>query len=349
MLRKILTLVLLSVPVAAYSAETDHYTVPESEVVDITAELNEYSNAAVAEILAKINAQGGCGEGAREIYRDEDGNSYGYSKNDEERLYEGLGEIFEIHGKSRLVDDLLAGKMPRTVIPLKESVYGEWSVSNGYLLGRTGAGESPLALAPLIKVGGLVIGTDKLEHMFGLGYDYFKRHYMKGMSLKKVLKIGVAAEKTYLGGNILATGVFTYADLSANFNGMRFWNHMLQKEDDLLGKEHNYGPYIVCEGGKWKQNPARPIDLSRYVDKTFQENLNCSKFASQGGVDKFNASLARLRAKHGDSRSFSCPTSKSELEEAAAKYMVSMKDGGTIDHWIINREGNAAVSYFNEF
>ncbi len=318
-------------PILGWSAETDHYTLADSEITDITDELNAYANSNLVSILEKVNQEGACSA----------------EKKSEKGLYKELRTVFANHGKGKLVNEILDGKMPRTVIPLKESVYKEWTKSTGFLLGRDGASESPLALAPLIKIGDIVVGSDKLEHMFGMGYSYFKRHHIKGMSLRRVLKIGIAAEKTYLGGNILATGVFSYGDLAANFNGMRFWNHMLQKEDDVLGQEHNYGPYITCDAGKWKQE--KEIDFTKYVDMSMQENVNCSKFATKKGIEKFKASLDRLNKKTGGSRSFSCPSSADALEEATFKYLVPMKDGTNIDHWIINREGNGKVSYFNEF
>ena len=90
--------------------------------------------------------------------------------------------------------------------------------------------------------------------MFGMGFTYFTKHYQKGKDIKDVLSYGIALEKTILGGNVFATGVFSYGDLSANFNGMRFWNHVLQKNDDILGSEHNLGPYVTCSADKWQVN-----------------------------------------------------------------------------------------------
>ncbi len=348
MLIKFLAVILLFVSGFAYSAETDHYTLADSEVTDITNELNAYSNSGLADVLEKLNQEGACNAKVEAPFNffDDEYDDFDAPKTPEDRLSEELTQIFANHGKSRLINDFLDGNITRTIIPLKESVYKEWTKSTGFLLGRDGASKSPLALSPLIKVGGHVIGVDKLEHMFGMGYAYFKRHHKRGMSLRRTLKIGIAAEKTYLGGNMLATGVFTYADLAANFNGMRFWNHMLQKEDDVLGKEHNLGPYIVCGAdGKWAQKEE--IDFSNYVDMSMQENINCSKFATKKGVKKFKASLDRLHKKTG--RSAACPISQGKLEEAASKYRIPMKDGSTIDHWIINYDGNEQVSYFNEF
>ena len=174
MLIKSLALILIFVPGFAYSAETDHYTLADSEIVDITGELNAYSNSGVADILEKLNRQGACDAKVEidhfAILEDAD---YEAPKTPEEKLYEELRQIFANHGKSRLINDFLDGNIIRTIIPLKESVYGDWTKGTGFLLGRAGAASSPLALSPLIKVGGHVIGVDKLGHMLGMGYSYF--------------------------------------------------------------------------------------------------------------------------------------------------------------------------------
>lgn len=330
----ILILTFLFSPV--WSAEADHYTLEDAAVADITGHLNLFANQGVEQVIEELNASGAACDDRLES---------------EENLYKGLAEIFSNHNKSQLIRDILEGRIDRTVIPLRESVYGEWTIWNGFLLGRKKAATSPLALSPLVSVGDIVIGADKIEHMFGMGFTYFKKHYLDGRLLVSVLKGGIFREKTFLGGNIFATGVFSYADLSANFNGMRFWNHFLQKRDDILGPEHNLGPYVVCRGGQWEKNPEKPIDFRNYIDPTMQESVNCSKFATHSGARKFNEHLARLQEQN-PGRSFTCPVSLELLEQAARKYEVVIPDdrrGRRIDHWIINREGNERVSYFNEF
>jgi hypothetical protein len=187
--------------------------------------------------------------------------------------------------------------------------------------------------------------------MFGMGRQYFRSHYLKGKPLVRVLKSGIFKEKTFLGGNMLATGVFSYADLSANFNGMRFWNHMLQKRDDVLGAQHNIGPYLTCSAGKWAKNEERPIDFSNYVDATMQESMNCSKFATNAGARKFQEALSVMQSKD-KSRVFSCPANPALINEVSRKYEVEIAGdlrATTVDHWIINRDGNTKVSYLNEF
>ena len=335
-MKKILAAILMLVAWGpAMAAEADHFTLPEGSIADITVAVNTLANEGLGRAIEDLNAAGGCDD----------------SKQSEELLYERLTDVFSNHKKGQLVNAIIDGTIPRTVIPLKESIYSEWSIWNGFLLGRKGAAKSPLALFPLIKIGNVVVGVDKLEHMFGMGQIYFKKHYLEDRPLVPVLKNGIFKEKTFLGGNMLATGVFSYADLSANFNGMRFWNHMLQKRDDVLGAQHNAGPYLFCREGKWVKNEERPIDFRTYVDPTMQESMNCSKFATGRGAEKFQAALAVLQSKD-KSRVFSCPEDPALMAEAVKKYEVEIAGdsrGSKVDHWIINRDGNTKVSYFNEF
>lgn len=319
----------------ARAAEADHFTLRDGEMADVTAEVNRLANEGLGAAIAELNERGVCDD----------------SVESEKLLYERLTDVFSNHKKGQLVQAILHGDVPRTVIPLNESLYGEWSIWNGFLLGRSGAAKSPLALSPLIKIGDTVIGVDKLEHMFGMGQIYFKSHYLKGKPLVRVLKSGIFKEKTFLGGNMLATGVFSYADLAANFNGMRFWNHMLQKRDDVLGARHNIGPYLTCSAGKWLKNEERPIDFTNYVDATMQESMNCSKFATTAGVRKFQEALAGRQSKDA-TRVFTCPENPGLLDEVSRKYEVAIAGDlreTTVDHWIINRDGNTKVSYLNEF
>ena len=166
----------------------------------------------------------------------------------------------------------------------------------------------------------------------------------KDKTLTDVLKNGIFREKTVLGGNMVATGVFSYGDLSANFNGMRFWNHMLQKRDDVLGFEYNAGPYVRCEAGKWKTTEFK-IDFRNYVDASMDESINCRKLATKGGVTQSKTAM--------ESRGFhECPRNAKLLEQMHAKYNILMAhdpSGLTISHWIINTKGIGQVNHFGEF
>ena len=312
-----------------FSAEADHYTDRSVPLLDISDQINDQANSALEAAVETLSNLENCD-----------------SKDSKTLLYGELRKTFANHTSGTLVKNLLhSNSITRRSIPLDESIFEDWSVLNGYLLGRSSAAKSPLALSPMIQVGDQLVGIDKLEHMFGMGFRYFKKHHLKGKSLKKVLKGGIVSEKTILGGNMLATGVFAYGDLAANFNGMRFWNHMLQNNDDVLGVKHNLGPYIKCESGKFVVNKNKSIDFKKYIDSSMDESINCSKLATKSGAKRYKNSIEK--------RGYSCPMSKESLQNIVKKYDIvieSDRKKRPISHWILNKKGKIEdVSYFNEF
>ncbi len=332
---KLITLIFLFVfnPLL-FAAEADHFS-PEidqnneegliQDLEDSNELLTQSTHKMVKSVLDKINKNNSC------------------QQMDEKELYKELKTIFSNHTKGKLVKEILyTGNYPLIKIHLLKSIYKDWSIFNGYLLGKKNASESPLALSPLIRIRDVTLGVDKLEHLFGMGYQYFDRAYLREKSIKRILKRGIFFEKTILGGNILATGVFSYADLAANFNGMRFWNHILQKRDDILGKEYNYGPYIVCQAGSWVQ--SKPIDFSQYMDLSVDESINCSKLASKGGVTKYRKILKE--------NSLQCPRRPDLYRDLLRKYSIPTpgdRKSRPLSHWILNNNGIEKLSYFNEF
>lgn len=307
----------------AFSAEADNFTARQLDLKDVSKEVNALANNYLKKAITDLNKKGPC---------------------DEEALYKELRLYFANHSKGELVKDILyKNAVEINALPIKQSVYSTWEATDGYLLGRKKAATSPLALSPLIKIGDQVVGVDKLEHMFGMGFDYFGKHYIKGKSIGKVLNYGIALEKTILGGNVLATGVFSYGDLAANFNGMRFWNHVLQKNDDILGSQENKGPFLTCEQNKWSAVESNPIDFRNYLDASTDESINCSKFAGTKAVAKFKKQV-KIRGFLTTEGAAACPVEPEVLKLMREKY----KPSG-VEHLIINDEGNGKVSYFNEF
>lgn len=328
--------ILLVLNTGLFAAEADHFTIDYNLVVDIGEEVNQFARNELEKSIIVLNQNGNCA-----------------SDTDAEiKLYEELKKTFANHSKGTLVKELLYGNtLAKTVTPLKESVYGDWSITDGYILGKKSAATSSLALSPVVRIKDEVVGIDKFEHMFGMGFIYFNQYYLKNKSLIKVLKSGILKEKTYLGGNRFATGVFSYGDLSANFNGMRFWNHILQKHDDVLGKSHNLGPYLICKNNQWIVNSERQIDFSNYIDGSMDESINCSKFASNKAIEKFHK-IAKEKNILIQNSNIQCPLHPERLQEVNTKYNVPMSEDAndlTISHWIINNKGHGKVNYFNEF
>jgi len=281
----------------ASGAEVDNFASKHLNLPDRAPELNDLANRYLANVIVAVNqAAAGCSE---------------------EVLFIGLKQVYANHSRGLLVKDLLAQKhFPVVYLERKESIYKDWKVYNGFILASPLAKVNKLALSPLIKIGDRDIGVDKLEHMFGMGHKYYREYYDKKSSIDKILSNGVLWEKTLLGGNMIATGVYSYADLSANFNGMRFWNNMLLKNDDILGSQYNRGPYIQCVDNQWIVNKSKPIDFRDYVDESFDESINCSKMATANGRKKFSKQIHSGQFKD----LVKCEENKELLQTLSEKY-----------------------------
>ncbi|MBT3586105.1 MAG: hypothetical protein HN509_14460 [Halobacteriovoraceae bacterium] len=271
----LLTLFSLLVPVVGRAAEVDQFTDRFEFLEDSAERLN--TKAATFLDSALIEANNSAAESGSDCH--------------EKDLYKHLRKYFLNHKSGQLTPYVLKSETyPKRKFMKADTIYSEWTVWDGYLLGRKKANSSPVALAPLIRVGEVVVGSDKIEHLFGRGFAYFKRKYLRGKKMKKVFKYGIRGEKTIFGGNKLATGVFSYADLATNFNGMRFWNHMLALRSDIMGQQ--LGPYVKCQAGKWRK--VKDIDFRDYFDDAADEGINCSKFASKNSAKKVRKALERL-------------------------------------------------------
>ena len=297
----------------AYASEADTFTRRNESLEDSSDIINSKANEAIRDSLVQVNSQSkGCVE---------------------KDLYSGLRVYFNNHMKGKLTIDIINNtEIPKRELTLAESVYGNWSPWDGLGMGLGIAKKSKLTLASIVKIGDQLVGVDKFEHMFGQGFFYFTDNYLKNKGPIVAVKRGAMREKTILGGNKLANGVFSYGDLAANFNGMRLWNHMLQLRDDVLGDEQNLGPYISCENKKWVQ--VKEIDFRNYIDDSMDEAINCSKFPSQSTVTRFTHNI--------DKRGFSCPIDQRRLEDLSIKYNKMAK-------WMINEKGTEVVKYFSEF
>jgi len=306
-------IVLLSVLFSSqiYSAEVDQFTNRHEKLSDVSEIVNTLANTHVRDALKKLkNQNAGC---------------------DEEKLYEELREIFANHSNGSLTITILENpQIEKRVTTFKNSVFREWTIFDGLVMSSPIFKNSGLTISPLVRMGDQVVGTDKFEHMFGRGFQYFTNYYLKKKDFPTTVKRGIRDEKIIFGGSKFTNGVFSYSDLSANFNGMRFWNHMLQLREDVIGQ--NIGPYISCQNNAFVQN--KEIDFRNYFDESMDEGINCSKFPSERTLKKFKNQVQKL--------GMTCPMDKDLNQKMVQKY-------GTFARWIINQKGNGVVNYTGEF
>ncbi|MFQ6610035.1 MAG: hypothetical protein ACE5D7_04455, partial [Fidelibacterota bacterium] len=100
---------------------------------------------------------------------------------------------------------------------------------------------------PVINIGDVYIGTDKITHFTASGYLYYKRYLnalKNGLSREdaalKSIRKGITSEKLILG--VTSNGIFSYADLESNYQGMQLGIDLCSGDDPLLNKSD----------GKWR-------------------------------------------------------------------------------------------------
>jgi hypothetical protein len=140
-------------------------------------------------------------------------------------------------------------------------------------------------LSAVVQVGDALMGVDKVGHFLVEGWGYFETAYLEGEGVPEAMSWGEHTESTYFGS--YTTGVHSYADLVANFEGMRFWLRVRGRATDPLGGGwyHNR-PYVVCGRrlwifGKRRWRVSRRIDLDDYVTPAWDEAVNCCSYRNE--------------------------------------------------------------------
>jgi hypothetical protein len=115
--------------------------------------------------------------------------------------------------------------------------------------------------AQVMKINGVLTGTDKIDHFFDQGYEYWlvSRH---GRDDQAAIDYGVGTEWGWYG--VAIDGVFSFGDLRANWKGYQFFkelSHYFSFEDD----------------GSLER--VATFDWRTWIDWQFDELLNPSYYA----------------------------------------------------------------------
>lgn len=148
-----------------------------------------------------------------------------------------------------------------------------------------------IGLAPTLNMYGYYFGTDKLGHFFMMGHTYYKIYnYLlaHGKSTESahagIVLYGQILEQTYLG--TLINGVYSNADLSANYAGWKFYMNLVHPVK--IGR-HTLPPIFVLSGNKWEfSKHVKPDNLLRpYLSDNLNEAWNpCRYTFSRGQIRK---------------------------------------------------------------
>jgi len=207
-------------------------------------------------------------------------------------------------------------------VPFADSIYQDLDFTESPTVSLTER------LAVSLRVGDVMLGADKLGHFFTEGYAYFERYQQEGE--QSALLYGNLSESTFYGE--LSTGIFSFADLAANLNGLRFWNAILAKQADPLQRTVTPQPYIACRNDKWQR--VRTFDWLDYVDPAWDEAINCNAYRDDQLLHKVQKRI--VLASDGKQ----CPLVNIDQAALAKKY-------GRLLPAIYNDQGPRVLQSFN--
>jgi hypothetical protein len=281
----------LGIPLALHGAEVDSLTARYSLRRDALDRINRIMNERLAQGVAAANEkEEGCD--ADTLYTE---------------LKDAVGQSFFLVGH-RIAQQLNEDELiARDHTPLARSVYQD-------LAFLTGISMYFADLMSTVRVAGHEVGLDKFGHFFSEGWSYFELAYLDDEGIAAAMDWGEGTERTYYGW--ITTGIYSYADLTANFNGMRFWRRVLGNGEDPVAPEHASDAYVACQEGRWTLQQR--LDLGEYIDGAWDEGNNCAEFSTGENEARFQARVSRLEARY--LHRFTCPVSPPHCQATRQKY-----------------------------
>lgn len=235
-------LALLAAP--ARGNETDPYGGRDIPLADSLAVLDAEVNAALDAIAAGWPQSG----------RRDDALAFA------DAVYRRIGGL---HWVDRLERWAMTSPRIERIAPTRgESLFAgtPWHVARGALL---------VDPSPLIEVAGVRIGTDKIGHFLSQGRKFYRR-YRRTNDETLARRRSMLAESGIFGQ--LVTGIYSNADLVANYEGYRFYASLFE-DGAVAGK-----PAIF----RWRDGaPARqrPFTFADHVNPLWDEALNPNVYA----------------------------------------------------------------------
>ena len=236
----LVTLLACSACPGAFAYESDQYLNRTVKVEDSLAVLDEQVNLALDRILGRCNPPETRKEVAVAVYRELGG------------LY-WADRIERWAAKSEAVD-----KYPQTRY---RSIYRGmpiWATRVAFLFG---VGRS-------FRINGVMVGSDKFGHFISQGFKYYRRE-LAGLPEETIVRRGRFAERWLFGQ--FTTGIYSNADLVANYEGYRFYKSLFD-DGVVAGKKavlalHN-GRYIRQRDFTWADH------INNYWDEALNPSFN---------------------------------------------------------------------------
>jgi hypothetical protein len=235
---------------SARAMETDQFLAWDAGLEDIAPQLNAFLNERIETVLEEINARSEpplqCADLVTPIFRD-----------------------MHLHPFASRLRSFLEKDEEVVRHPEDQGNFGYFRSS----IYRRPAWPFYLPLASTVNVGGVLAGLDKFPHIFGSGRRYHARYreaLEEGASpeeaMRRAILFGARQENWLLGRR--ADGVFSFADLEANYQGLLLAIDLCEGDP----------PHLELQEDGWQL--MREVDLREYVNPGFDESYNNNRYSA---------------------------------------------------------------------
>ena len=251
MFKFLLALILFSISTTSPALETDQFMAWNTNLEDSTGALNQKFNDIVNIALRRINKE-------KQIYQCH-------------QVINKIAKAFRTWTDRRINNwiyqnlDVYPPQDLGWLEQYKLSIYYDGNGSLSWPL--------PIPLEPTIKVNNILIGIDKISHFILLGKRYFityQKALQEGANEIKAnqlaVEAGIEREKGALG--LRSTGVMSFADLEANYQGFKWFKQLCDNQKPVLVKD---------DIGNW--SIKRQIDLTEFISPLWDESFNPSVYS----------------------------------------------------------------------
>lgn len=233
----------------SWAFESDQLTPRSADLRDALGDANTQADAMLAAAVRQTNERTRCAG------RDD---QVAHVLADEIRAVMGATTLIAARGElptmayGAYAAWLEVGPIDRYTFISRNDLYSEVEWQQSPVLGTWGPSST-------VRLGAVLVGVDKIDHFWVQGHLYYEKAG-RGLDGERAIRYGTRTE--WMRWGMLTTGVFSFADLAANYDGYTFYR-------DLLGP----GSLMQrAEDGCVAQ--VRGFDWEEHVDWEYDEIAN---------------------------------------------------------------------------
>ena len=223
----------------SWAFESDQLAPRSADLRDALTEANSQADAMLARATRQANDHTRCEGKDEHVAR---------VLADEIRAVMGATEVIPARGElpamayGAYAAWLEEGPVDRYTFVSRNDLYSEVEWQQSPVLGTWGPSST-------IRLGDVLVGVDKIDHFWVQGHLYYDKAG-RGGDMERAIRYGTRTE--WLRWGMMTTGVFSFADLAANYDGYAFYRDLLGPGSPLQRGED--GCVVQVRGFDWEEH-----------------------------------------------------------------------------------------------